>query len=133
MKIVHVARSSVAGVPVTLSRCLNQVSGVESTSIDINDYMYQRHGLGFKLNGADIIHWHNFIDVDLYNVTKHLKHVMHYHSDPGNDQIERVIATTIDKMLIVIPKKCRRRTMVFMILSFYCEGQPPQKMRTDEG
>lgn len=45
--------------------------------------------LGYKLDGADIIHWHNHIEPGIYNNLMHLKHVIHYHSEPGNSDIDQ--------------------------------------------
>lgn len=91
MKVVHVSRTRVSGAPETLSRALDLVPGIRSVYANLHKIQANPEGLGFLLQGADIIHWHNHINPSLYNSLKHLKHVIHYHSEPSSSDIFEIV------------------------------------------
>lgn len=89
-KVLHVTRGYLAGAPKNLSRALNEyrtgkyISTWIPTSLQQDDLITYN----YRVSEADIIHWHNHIDHTIIHGTRnHKKHIIHYHSEPGNTDI----------------------------------------------
>lgn len=85
MRIAHVSRSAISGAPGNLSDAIEKYTDYNSVWLrrgaDSNiEYEYQ-------LNRADIIQWHNNVDMEIYPHVKHKKNFLLYHSPPDNDDI----------------------------------------------
>lgn len=92
MKILHLCESRCAGAPETLSNCLQTVPGIYSDRVVIprkEDVSTQYYSLALqqllytvKSEHIDILHWHQCFNKDVFEKTRGLKHILHYHGGP---------------------------------------------------
>lgn len=82
MRVLHLARTPVSGAPKYLSAALHDSAlDVQSTSYIIGQVPDGE--IYHESARADIIHWHNYIDTNLFKGLMRKKHVIQYHSEPG--------------------------------------------------
>lgn len=77
------SRSSISGAPGHLSTAINKYSDHDSSWIR-RDTKYDLKADMYQMSRADVVHWHNTIDLDVYHKFDKKTHILQYHSPPDN-------------------------------------------------